>query len=50
MRQNINIFKDRMKTIPIDTNELSDPSYPQITLEEMLDDLAINDVEVPYIL
>ncbi|XP_061934948.1 60S ribosomal export protein NMD3 isoform X2 [Apis cerana] len=50
MRQNINIFKDRMKTIPIDTNELSDPSCPQITLEEMLDDLAIDDVEVPYIL
>lgn len=50
MRQNINIFKDRMKTIPIDTNELSDPSCPQITLEEMLDDLAIDDVEVPHIL
>ncbi|KAI4492444.1 hypothetical protein M0804_002235 [Polistes exclamans] len=42
MRQNINIFKDSKKRIPIDTDEI-DPSIPQITLEEMLDDLVIDD-------
>lgn len=42
LRQNINIFRDRTKTIPVDTNEI-DPSIPQITLEEMLDDLVIDD-------
>jgi len=40
MRQNINIFRDVQKQIPVDTNEI-DPSIPQITLEEMLDDLVI---------
>lgn len=50
MRQNINIFRDRKKTIPVDTNELSDLGCPQITLEEMLDDLAIDDVEIPQVL
>ncbi|CAD1475981.1 unnamed protein product, partial [Heterotrigona itama] len=48
MRQNINIFKDSRKSIPVDTNELSDPSYPQISLEEMLEDLAIDDIEIPH--
>lgn len=42
MRQNINIFRDVQKQIPVDTNEI-DPSIPQITLEEMLDDLVIED-------
>ncbi|XP_012231936.1 60S ribosomal export protein NMD3 [Linepithema humile] len=42
MRRNINIFRDTEKQIPVDTNEI-DPSIPQITLEEMLDDLAIDD-------
>ncbi|XP_017885921.1 60S ribosomal export protein NMD3 isoform X2 [Ceratina calcarata] len=50
MRQNINIFRDSRKVIPVDTNELSDPSCPQITLEEMLDDLVIDDVQVPQVL
>lgn len=45
MRQNINIFRDSKKQIPVDTNEI-DPSIPQITLEEMLDDLTIKDVEM----
>lgn len=42
MRQNINIFRDSRKQIPVDTSEI-DPSIPQITLEEMLDDLVIDD-------
>ncbi|TGZ45674.1 60S ribosomal export protein NMD3 [Temnothorax longispinosus] len=42
MRQNINIFRDIRKQIPVDTNEI-DPSIPQITLEEMMDDLIIED-------
>lgn len=42
MRQNINIFRDSKKHIPVDTNEI-DPNIPQITLEEMLDDLVIDD-------
>lgn len=42
MRQNINIFRDNQKQIPVDTNEI-DPSIPQITLEEMMDDLVIED-------
>ncbi|KAK9304245.1 hypothetical protein QLX08_004249 [Tetragonisca angustula] len=50
MRQNINIFKDPRKSIPVDTNELSDPSYPQISLEEMLEDLAIDDIEIPHVI
>ncbi|KAL6268405.1 hypothetical protein P5V15_001540 [Pogonomyrmex californicus] len=45
MRQNINIFRDFKKHIPVDTNEI-DTSIPQITLEEMLDDLVIEDSEM----
>ncbi|XP_026466185.1 60S ribosomal export protein NMD3-like [Ctenocephalides felis] len=44
MRQNINIFRD--KTIPVDVDDMDDPSVPRITLEEMLDDLDIQDVEM----
>ncbi|XP_033360318.1 60S ribosomal export protein NMD3 [Bombus vosnesenskii] len=50
MRQHINIYKDSRKLIPVDTNELSDPNCPQITLEEMLDDLAFDDIEVSHVL
>jgi len=32
LRQNINIFRDIRKHIPVDTNEI-DPSIPQITLD-----------------
>jgi len=47
MRQNINIFKDSKKQqVPVDVNDMVDPSVPQITLEEMLDDLVIDDVEM----
>lgn len=45
LRQNINIFRDSRKQIPVDTDEI-DPSIPQITLEEMLDDLVIEDAEM----
>ncbi|RZF49096.1 hypothetical protein LSTR_LSTR008382 [Laodelphax striatellus] len=48
-RQNVNIFKDPKKTasgIPVDSNNVEDPSAPQITLEEMLDDLHIDDVDM----
>lgn len=46
LRQNINIFRDSSKQIPVDTNDMDDPSVPKITLEEMLDDLNIEDVEM----
>lgn len=47
MRQNINIFKDSKKQqLPVDVNDMVDASVPQITLEEMLDDLVIDDVEM----
>ncbi|XP_015118213.1 60S ribosomal export protein NMD3 [Diachasma alloeum] len=45
MRQNINIFRDSSKQIPVDSNDL-DPNIPQITLEEMLEDLVIEDSEM----
>lgn len=45
-RQNVNIFKDPSKAIPVDTNDMVDPSIPRITLEEMLDDLVLDDVEM----
>lgn len=43
LRQTINIFKDPSKQIPVDVNDGIDPSVPQITLEEMLDDLVLED-------
>lgn len=46
LRQNINIFKDASKIMPVDTNDMVDPSIPRITLEEMLDDLVIDDVDM----
>lgn len=50
MRQNVNIFKDSKKQsqqIAVDTDDMADSALPQITLEEMLDDLVIdNDVEM----
>jgi nonsense-mediated mRNA decay protein 3 len=47
MRVNVNIYKDSRKTqIPVDENDAVDPSAPQITLEEMLDDLVLDDVEM----
>ncbi|XP_076631200.1 60S ribosomal export protein NMD3 [Colletes latitarsis] len=49
MRKNINIFRDRSKIIPMNAYEVSDPNCPQITLEEMLDDLTIDDVEVQQV-
>lgn len=47
MRQKINIFKDAKKqSMAVDVNDMADPSMPQVTLEEMLDDLVIDDVEM----
>ncbi|CAH0547910.1 unnamed protein product [Brassicogethes aeneus] len=46
LRQNINIFKDASKAIPVDSNDDFDPNMPHVTLEEMLDDLVIDDVEM----
>ncbi|KAG5891163.1 hypothetical protein JTB14_000551 [Gonioctena quinquepunctata] len=45
-RQNINIFKDKSKQIPVDAFDNYDEFAPQVTLEEMLDDLVIDDVEM----
>lgn len=44
LRQNVNIYKDERKlasTMPVDLNDLDHDAVPQITLEEMLEDLAI---------
>ncbi|RZC39523.1 60S ribosomal export protein NMD3 [Asbolus verrucosus] len=46
LRQNINIFKDSTKQIPVDSSEEIEENVPQITLAEMLDDLVIDDVEM----
>lgn len=47
MRLNINIYKDSKRAqMPVDVNDMIDPAAPQITLEEMLDDLVIDDVEM----
>ncbi|XP_050074442.1 60S ribosomal export protein NMD3 [Anopheles maculipalpis] len=46
LRQNVNIFRDKNKQIPVDTNDMEDPSVPRITLEEMLDDLVLEDEEM----
>jgi len=46
LRQNINIFKDSSKQIAVDTYDDADPNAPHITLEEMLDELTIEDVEM----
>ncbi|KAL1394419.1 hypothetical protein pipiens_011977 [Culex pipiens pipiens] len=36
MRQNVNIFKDaaRQQSVPVDVNDMADPSVPRITLED----------------
>jgi len=41
-RANINIYKDSSK-IPVEAEESDDEGLPQISLQEMLDDLAIED-------
>lgn len=46
LRQNVNVFKDPSRAMPVDTNDMVDPTIPRITLEEMLDDLVIDDVEM----
>lgn len=46
LRQNVNIFKDNSKQIPVDADEVIDSTVPHVTLEEMLDDLTIEDVEM----
>lgn len=47
MRKKINIFKDAKKqSMAVDVNDLADPAMPQVTLEEMLDDLVLDDVEM----
>ncbi|KAL1115560.1 hypothetical protein AAG570_005850 [Ranatra chinensis] len=45
-RQNVNIYKDRSKMIPVDSDEVGDPLEPRITLEEMMDDLCIDDTDM----
>lgn len=46
LRQNINIFKDTTKQIAVDSYDEMNMNEPHITLEEMLDDLNIEDVEM----
>ncbi|CAG9764588.1 unnamed protein product [Ceutorhynchus assimilis] len=47
LRKNVNIFKNKATTIPVDLYDSNyDANTPRITLEEMLDDLDVNDVEM----
>ncbi|XP_049948828.1 60S ribosomal export protein NMD3 [Schistocerca serialis cubense] len=45
-RQNVNIFRDPSKDIPVDVDDIEDLTMPRITLDEMLDDLQIMDEEM----
>jgi hypothetical protein len=46
-RQNVNIFRDKSKQhIAVDVDDLGDETIPHITLDEMLDDLNLEDVEM----
>lgn len=46
-RQNVNIFHDKSKgQIAVDVDDLGDETIPHITLDEMLDDLNLEDVEM----
>lgn len=46
-RQNVNIFHDKSKDqIAVDVDDLGDETIPRITLDEMLDDLNLEDVEM----
>ncbi|XP_052764835.1 60S ribosomal export protein NMD3-like [Mya arenaria] len=42
IRQHVNIYKDSDK-VPVDTDDTDDEGVPQISLQEMLDDLHIGD-------
>lgn len=44
LRQHVNIYKDSSKQqMPVDVNDMEDPSMPIITLDEMLDDLVLEE-------
>lgn len=46
-RQNVNIFRDKSKDqTAVDVDDLGDETIPRITLDEMLDDLNLEDVEM----
>jgi nonsense-mediated mRNA decay protein 3 len=46
-RQNVNIFRDKSKEqTAVDVDDLGDETIPHITLDEMLDDLTLEDVEM----
>jgi nonsense-mediated mRNA decay protein 3 len=42
-RENINIYKDQRKTIAVEPEESDNDNAPQISLQEMLDDLHIKE-------
>lgn len=50
VRQQVNIYKDssklNMPQIAVDSDDQVDPTVPDITLEEMLDDLTIDDSDM----
>lgn len=45
LRRNVNIFKNTLFAVDTDDADY-DPNKPCITLDEMLDDLTVNDVEM----
>ncbi|CAB0010936.1 unnamed protein product [Nesidiocoris tenuis] len=44
-RQNVNIYRDPTKQIPVDADDVDDPFAPRVTLDEMLDEMHIVDDE-----
>lgn len=44
-RKNVNIYIDRSKVVPVEASESGDDEAPQISLQEMMDDLNISDGE-----
>jgi len=46
IRQNVIIYKDRSKVIPVESLVDADEDIPQISLQEMMDDLHLSDVEM----
>ncbi|KAL9699337.1 hypothetical protein quinque_002778 [Culex quinquefasciatus] len=42
---NANFEKLKQQSMPVDVNDMADPSVPRINLEELLDDMVLDDVK-----
>lgn len=43
VRENVNIYKDKKKMMAVEASDTDNEELPQISLQEMLDDLNLND-------